>query len=335
MKQENSWKIDVAVLCIFFARPEQFRQSFAEVKKARPRRLLLWQDGPRPGREDDVRNIELCRAIAEDIDWDCEVHRAYHSENMGCDPSTFNAQQWAFTLVDKCIILEDDLVPSPSFFLFCKEMLDRYEHDPRINRICGANMLGTYAETPYDYLFSKTGHSHGWATWRRVAETWNRHYEFLEDDYTVRLLREHGISVKQQDDFLNQCRHYQRQGVPYWEKIIGAGALLQSGLIIYPRVNMIRNVGFDENSTHTVGNPEALPKDIQKIYANRAQDLEFPLQAPPYVMEDRIFDRMCLEVACPSNPLKRWRRRIDSIYRKLRTGTFMEAVKRHMNNKSA
>ena len=70
----NKWEIDVAVLCIFFARPEQFEKSFEAVRKARPKVLLLWQDGPREGREDDVENIKKCREIAENIDWECEVY---------------------------------------------------------------------------------------------------------------------------------------------------------------------------------------------------------------------------------------------------------------------
>ena len=61
----DKWEIDVAVLCIFFARPDQFAKSFERVRKVRPRVLLLWQDGPRDGRPDDIENIAKCRKIAE------------------------------------------------------------------------------------------------------------------------------------------------------------------------------------------------------------------------------------------------------------------------------
>ena len=125
-------KIDVAVLMLFFNRPDHFQQVFDEVRKARPSKLFLYQDGPRGER--DMPGIEACRQIASDenIDWECEVHRAYQEKNQGCDPSEYLSQKWAFSIVDKCIVLEDDDVPSQSFFPFCKEMLDRYEHDDRI-----------------------------------------------------------------------------------------------------------------------------------------------------------------------------------------------------------
>ena len=99
-------KIDVAVLITFFVRPDTLQKVFDSVREARPSTLLLWQDGPRLNRPDDLINIEKCREIVENIDWECTVYRNYHSDNMGCDPSTFLAQKWAFGLVDKCIITE-------------------------------------------------------------------------------------------------------------------------------------------------------------------------------------------------------------------------------------
>ena len=89
-------KTDIAVLLIFFCREDHFRKVFDEVKKARPSRLLLYQDGPR--NEGDKAGIAACRAIAEDIDWQCEVHRFYQEKNMGCDPSGFIAHRWAFSI---------------------------------------------------------------------------------------------------------------------------------------------------------------------------------------------------------------------------------------------
>ena len=116
-------KVDVAVLVIFFARPNTIAKVFESIKLARPSKLLLWQDGPRS--EKDMPGILACRKIFEEINWECEVHTNYHTENMGCDPSTFRAQKWAFSIVDKCIVLEDDMVPSQSFYTYCKDLLDK------------------------------------------------------------------------------------------------------------------------------------------------------------------------------------------------------------------
>ena len=129
--------VDVPVLILFFNRPQQLSQVFEQVKKARPSRLFLYQDGAR--NEHDLPGIKACREIVSQIDWECEVERFYQEKNFGCDPSEYISQKWAFSKVDKCIVLEDDDVPSVSFFRFCKEMLDKYEHDTRISMIAGFN----------------------------------------------------------------------------------------------------------------------------------------------------------------------------------------------------
>ena len=116
--------VDVPVLILFFNRPQQLSQVFEQVRNARPSKLFLYQDGPRG--EHDLPGIKACREVTDQIDWDCKVHRMYQEKNYGCDPSEYISQKWAFSMVDKCIVLEDDDVPSVSFFTFCKEMLDKY-----------------------------------------------------------------------------------------------------------------------------------------------------------------------------------------------------------------
>ena len=96
-------KIDVAVLLLFFTRTDSFEKVFEAVREARPTKLFLYQDGPRGER--DLAGIEACRKIAENIDWECEVYRKYQDRNYGCDPSEFLSQKWAFSIVDKCIVL--------------------------------------------------------------------------------------------------------------------------------------------------------------------------------------------------------------------------------------
>ena len=105
--------VDVPVLILFFNRPQQLSQVFEQVRNARPSKLFLYQDGPRG--EHDLPGIKACREVTDQIDWDCKVHRMYQEKNYGCDPSEYISQKWAFSMVDKCIVLEDDDVPSVSF----------------------------------------------------------------------------------------------------------------------------------------------------------------------------------------------------------------------------
>lgn len=122
----------------------------------------------------------------ENIDWECEVHRQYLEHNQGCDPSGFRSHQWAFSLADKVIVLEDDVVPAQSFFPFCKEMLDRYEHDERISMIAGFNIDEVTPDCQDSYFFTTAFSIWGWASWRRVAERWDPTYGFMHDPKNAR-----------------------------------------------------------------------------------------------------------------------------------------------------
>ena len=132
-------KIDIPVLLIFFNRPQKIAAVFEQVKKARPARVYLYQDGARENREDDIESVKACRAAVSDIDWNCEVHRLYQSRNYGCDPSEFIAQKWMFSYEEMGIILEDDDVPAQALFPFFRELLIKYKDDNRVAIICGMN----------------------------------------------------------------------------------------------------------------------------------------------------------------------------------------------------
>ena len=322
----KKWEIDVPVLCIFFARPIQFAKSFEQVRKARPKVLLLWQDGPRDGREDDWENIKKCRDIAANIDWECEVHKNYHDKNMGCDPSTFYSHKWAFSLVDKCIILEDDLIASQSFFSFCKVLLDKYENDYRVDRICGTNPLGVYEDVTSDYFFTKRGHSWGWATWKRVADSWDSNYEFLNHEYYLKQLIEHGIEKKQQTSWLDKCKIHQQEKVPYWEFIVGARTLLHSGLVIFPKKNLITNIGIGENSAHTNSDLKDLPLSVQRKFNTKAYEIDFPLKSPLYFIDDIKFQNKCNEIAHQKGFVEKNKRLFKRIITKLKNGTLVKTL---------
>lgn len=283
---KHPYKTDIAVLMLFFNRPNTFRHVFAAVREARPSKLFLYQDGAREGNEKDLPGVAECREIASDenIDWDCEVHRMYQTRNYGCDPSEYISQKWAFSIVDKCIILEDDDVPSQSFFPFCKEMLDRYENDDRVWMISGFNTDEVTPDVPYDYFFTTVCSIWGWATWRRVINTWDGEYGFMKDNFNRQQLEK---IVKERDyrhDFMKMCADHAAAGKPFYESILWASMLMNNGLAIMPTRNMVNNVGATADSTHYSA-LKTMPHGLRRIFTMQRYDVNFPLKHPKYVME--------------------------------------------------
>ncbi len=296
-------KIDVPVLIIFFNRASTFRQVFEAVRQAAPSTLLLWQDGPREGNEKDLVGIDECRQIAENIDWDCKVYRHYNTKNYGCDPSTFYSHKWAFSLVEKCIVLEDDLLPSQSFFSYCKELLDKYEYDERINHICGMNLLDEFTPCPYDYLFSIHG-TGVWGSWRRVAQGWDESYAFLHDKYAMKNLRKR-VGKRFFDVVYKTGLDRENRKISYWETILGFDCLLNNRLVIVPKMNMVSNIGMTEGSTHSSTKLHLLPKKMAKTFNMHPHELTFPLKHPKYIIPDYDFMHELWSLQMLGQPVKR------------------------------
>ena len=319
--------VDISVLILFFNRPKQLAQVFQQVRKARPSRLFLYQDGPRS--EKDLQGIEECRRVVSEVDWECEVHTLFQERNFGCDPSNYMAQKWAFSLSDKCIALEDDSIPSVSFFHFCKEMLDRYEDDPRICMIQGFNPEEETKDIREDYFFTTHFSIWGWASWRRVVDKWDEHYRWLDDPQTVRqleaVIRERGY----RDDFLPMCRRHRAQCKPYYETIFWAHLLLSNGLCIAPKYNLVNNLGATEDSTHFGGTLETLPRGYRRIFTMKRFEMDaynsdptVSLKHPVHVIEHLPYSKRVYRIMGWMCPWVKVGRSIEELCLNLRYGNF-------------
>lgn len=317
---KQPYKTDVAVLILFFNRPDHLRAVFSQVRQARPSRLFLYQDGPRGER--DMAGIKACREVVADIDWECEVHRKYQERNYGCDPSEYISQKWAFSLADKCIVLEDDDVPSLSFFPFCKELLDRYEHDERIGMIAGFNSEEKAEGTEADYFFTSVFSIWGWASWRRVIDKWDPTYSFLDDPAAMRQLNGVMQQRKLCRDTLMACYDHRDSGKEYYETIFWACMMMNSYLAIMPTRNMINNLGATEGSTHYTGSLATMPRRLRRLFTMKRHEVEFPLRHPRYVIEDVDFKNRVFRTYAYGHPLIKACRSLEELWLNLRYGNF-------------
>ncbi len=325
MNKLYSYTVDVAVLILFFNRPESLSQVFEQVKKARPSKLFLYQDGPRG--EQDKAGIEACREIVAQIDWECEVHRMYQEKNYGCDPSEFISQKWAFSVVDKCIVLEDDDVPSVSFFSFCKEMLDIYENDERVSMIAGFNPEEVTPDMPYDYFFATTFSIWGWASWRRVLDQWDEHYTFLDDEFNMKKMSSMIKAHKYRSDLIYRCQRHREHGKAFYETIFESAFVFNSGLSIVPARNMINNLGAIGNSTHYGSSLDIMPHGLRRIFTMKRYEIEAPLKHPLYVMEDVDYKERIFRIMGWDHPWIKVSRSFEELYLNLKSGNFSNITK--------
>lgn len=321
----RSYLVDVPVLILFFNRPVLLKAVFDQVREARPSKLFLYQDGPR--NKNDLPMIEACREVVSHIDWDCEVFRMYQEKNYGCDPSEYISQKWAFSHVDKCIVLEDDDVPSISFFSFCKEMLDKYENDSRISMIAGMNHDEITEDVPYDYFFTSTFSIWGWASWKRVVDQWDDTYSILEDQFNRKQLEDLIKQRKYRPDFMKTCQFHKNDNKAYYESIFRLSMLLNSGLSIVPRKNMINNLGASADSTHFTSSLDLMPHGLRHIFTMGRYELEGPLKHPLYVMENVAYKQRLYKIQAWGHPWIKVGRSFEELYLNLRKGNFKNIVR--------
>lgn len=237
------------VALLIFNRPEKTAVVFDAIRRAQPSILLVVADGPRANMPSDVAKTEACRAIATAVDWPCEVRTDFSSINMGCRDRVRTGLDWVFAQVNRAIILEDDCVPVPAFFVFCTKLLHQFERDLTVSHIGGSNPLPVEA-APLGYFLSDYFFVWGWATWG------NRWRECYERDFAG-LLRPRSLLC---------LWRLHRLGMFYWLRIFlktkfgrlntwdhqwSYGNWIRNRRSALPSINLVSNIGFDAEATHT------------------------------------------------------------------------------------
>ncbi len=276
----------VAVLFLTFNRPEHTAKVLERIRAARPPRLYLHCDGPRPDRPGEVEQVANVRAILEgSVNWPCEIHTLYRERNLGLREGVFDAINWFFRHEPYGIILEDDCVPDASLFSYCEELLLRYADDPQIMHIGCSNLVEEYTRhRPTSYVFSRFSLVWGWAGWRRAWEKMTLELNGLEEFETAGDIKNLVPNRLAQTYMLHKFQVTQRQENNSWAYAWFYTILKNNGLCIIPQVNLVQNVGVGEaGATHTTGQNDRAKR--------RARTLTFPLQHPMNHLPDPVLEQ--------------------------------------------
>jgi len=239
------------VLFIIFNRPDTTQKVFNAIKQAKPRQLFVAADGPRENKEGEKEKCEQVRKIIEQVDWDCKVYKNYSDVNLGCKVRPSSGIDWFFEKVGEGIILEDDCLPSQSFFWFCQELLDYYSNDTRIMNISGSNFQFGRKRGGGTYYFSKYIECWGWATWRRAWKYFDVNMTNFEKFKTENQIK-NIFQIKQQQKYWMNIFQITCDGkIDAWDYQWLYTCLINHGLCIMPNVNLVSNIGFGSDSTHT------------------------------------------------------------------------------------
>lgn len=270
------------ILLLVFNRPQETEIVFNQVKKIKPKYLYIAADGPRSNKPGEEYLCNQVKNIFNQIDWDCEVTTLFNEKNLGCKLAVSNAIKWFFQHVEYGIVLEDDCLPDLSFFKYCEELLIKYKEDQRIGIITGRNENYVFKDNR-SYDFSTAGSIWGWASWSRILNYYDVNNKELLSDFN------HNIFHATLDNFERKRLYHQLKwtfdgNLNTWDYQFHSMLKLNSFLYIIPAKNLIKNIGFSDQATHTTS------LNDKRANAN-LECLDFPLEHPKYIFPNRYLSK--------------------------------------------
>jgi len=295
--------LSTPVVLLIFNRTDLTEIVFEAIRQVKPKKLLVVADGPRFAQE--AEKCEKSRDVIQKIDWECELLTNFSEINLGCKQRVSSGLDWVFSEVEEAIILEDDCLPNPSFFSFCETLLEHYRYDERVMMISGDNFQLSNSRTEYSYYFSKYTHIWGWASWRRAWQYYDVNMKTWEEYKKIGLIGSvcnDWYEQKYWTDIFDQVFH---GTINTWDYQWLYTCWCQNGLSIIPSCNLVSNLGFGSDATHTVNDSpwRRLPTtDIYKI------------EHPPFMVRNLDGDRYTFDYLFEGKKM----RENDTLIRKLR-----------------
>jgi len=270
------------VLFLIFNRPDTTQKVFNAIRQAKPKQLFIAADGPRPDKEGEIEKCQKAREITTSVDWDCEVKTLFRDKSLGCKIAVSSAVDWFFENVEEGIILEDDCLPNQSFFWYCQELLKYYRDDTRIMTISGNNFQFEKIRGEGTYYFSKYVHLWGWATWRRAWKCFDvdiKSFDEFERENQIKNI----FQIKQQQKYwMKVWQKIYDNKIDTWDYQWAYTCFINNGLCIMPNANLVSNIGFGIDSTHT--------KDGNSIFSKIEVKNITEIIHPKFVLVDQEAD---------------------------------------------
>ncbi|WP_216636563.1 hypothetical protein [Endozoicomonas ascidiicola] len=261
--------LETAVLFLVFNRSDTTKEVFEAIRKARPPRLYIAGDGARTDHEGEVEKVARVREISTAVDWPCEVKTLFREDNLGCKLAVSGGINWFFEHEEQGIILEDDCLPSQSFFWFCEELLTKYKNNERVMHIAG--MCYQEPNTEFSYNFVRIGGIWGWASWKRAWKLYEPDFSSYDSAIKEKVLENvffgNGFFV----NLYRRIFSLAHKNNHTWDYQWTCTKIINNSVNIMPSVNLVENIGIGhQDATHIKDQKNPFEKVVRK-------ELVFPL----------------------------------------------------------
>jgi len=279
--------MDVAILLLIWKSPEHSKRVIESISKVAPKRIYISSDGPIINDKNNQRLVSLTRdEVIKQINWDCQLFTNFSEENQGCKLAVTRGINWFFDNEDEGIILEDDCLPNIYFYEFCKVLLEKYRNDNRVWAICGNGYQDKNTSTGESYFLSKYVDVWGWATWKRCWKSYDENITNWGINRSRNILKNVFDKRKDLNFWKKIFDELFYNGEPdTWDYQWQYTCFINSGMSCMPYVNLVKNIGFGREATHTMDIPIT-----SKLKINKLGKITFPLKHPAVFLKSKDCD---------------------------------------------
>lgn len=224
--------------------------------------LVIYSDGPKNIHERE--QIETVRKYIRSIKGFRKVHIIERQKNYGLADNIISGVSEIVNKYGKIIVLEDDLVLSPHFLEYMNDALRKYFSCEKVMQISGY-MYPIKIHTYEDAFFLPFTESWSWGTWKRAWKTFDPNVD-RSPLFQKNKRRKWEFNIQGAFDYARMLSDYFAGKNNSWAVRWHAHVFFRKGIVLFPKISLVENQGFDNTGTHTRLNPlytQPLDKDFR------------------------------------------------------------------------
>ncbi len=237
-------QMKTGVLVLGYRRFEETLQVLESAIESGVGPVFLVIDGPQ---EEDIQSVQQ-KLASNALNLFGDSLSIFQLErNQGTRAALKFGLEKVFATCDSVIVLEDDCLPSRSFFSYCQYALIHYKSDSSVGCISGRQAFSSNCGSPFMYK-SRISETWGWATWRDRLSS--NSFEIPQQWSIYKHVLWCGVGLLP-TLFFHRGLRMSRISKNIWDFQFAAYLVVSRYYTIRPSENLVQNVGFGQSATHT------------------------------------------------------------------------------------
>ncbi|MGF7024180.1 sugar transferase [Sphingobacterium sp. HSC-15S19] len=242
------------IVLFVYNRPEHTKKTLEALSNnilAAESSLFIFCDGlPEAASDENRKNNELVKEVIASKAWCGRVEIITSPVNKGLANSVISGVSQIIKKFGKVIVLEDDLITSTTFLEYMNTSLTLYENENKVFQIAGFSYNVPEIEKQSRSFFLPIISTWGWGTWYRVWKNLDfecRDYNRIKTDNKLAYRFNFEGSYNYKKMFIQQM---EQRKVSSWGIRFYWNIFKNDGVVLYPDVTLVRNIGWDGSGRH-------------------------------------------------------------------------------------